>query len=172
MPADRLVVHAAALGLLSVAAAERPVTALVDDAHWLDDASADALLFIARRLEGEPIALVLALRPVEGHRLDLAGVETLAVEGLDRAETAELLRSRSIAPEVVERLHDATAGNPLALLEAPANLSSEQLSGRDPLANRSPSAPACKRATGAGSSGSRSARGTRCCSSPPPAPSG
>ena len=92
--------------------------ALVDDAHWLDDASADALLFIARRLEGEPIALVLALRPVEGRRLDLAGVETLAVEASTRAEAAELLREPVDRAGVVERLHDATAGNPLALLEA------------------------------------------------------
>src|SRR5262249_47602556 len=47
---DRLVVHAAALGLLTAAAAEQPVLAVIDDAHWLDDASADALLFAARRL--------------------------------------------------------------------------------------------------------------------------
>ena len=64
--ADRLVVHAAALGLLSAAAQDGPLLAVVDDAHWIDEASADALLFVARRLEGEPIALLLALRPVEG----------------------------------------------------------------------------------------------------------
>ena len=61
--ADRLVVHAAALGLLSAAAEQQPVLAIVDDAHWLDDASADALLFAARRLDGERVALLLALRP-------------------------------------------------------------------------------------------------------------
>ena len=131
-----LVVHAAVIGLLSAAAADRPVLVVVDDAHWLDDASADALLFVARRLAGEPIALVVALRPVEGRNLDLAGVEQFTVEGLDRDDAAELLRRAAggaVAADVVARLHGATAGNPLALLEAPANLLSVQLSGRDPL---------------------------------------
>ena len=117
----------------------QPVLTVIDDAHWVDDASADALLFAARRLEGEPIALLLALRPVEGRRLDLAGVEQLAVGGLASAEAAELLRG--LPPEVVERLHAATAGNPLALLEAPAHLPGAQLSGRDPLGDPLPVGP-------------------------------
>ena len=124
---------------MSASAAEQPVLMVIDDAHWVDDASADALLFAARRLEGEPVALLLALRPVEGRRLDLAGVEQLAVGGLARAEAAELLRD--VPPEVVERLHAATAGNPLALLEAPAHLPGEQLSGRDPLGDPLPVGP-------------------------------
>lgn len=138
-PGDRLVVHAAALGLLSAAAAERPVLAIVDDAHWLDEASAAALLFAARRLDGEPVALLLALRPDEGRWLDLRGVEELAVAGLSRKNAGVLLRrvtpGRTVPPEVVERLHAVTAGNPLALLEAPLHVPPEQLSGRDPLAD-------------------------------------
>ena len=136
---DRLLVHAAALGVLSAAAEEAPLLAVVDDAHWLDEASADALLFAARRLEGEPVGLLLALRPVEGRRLDLSGVETLRVEGLARAEAAQLLRG--LPPEVIERLHTATAGNPLALLEAPAQLPERQLAGRDPLTDPLPVGP-------------------------------
>ncbi len=137
--ADRLVVHAAALGLLSAAAERQPVLAIVDDAHWLDDASADALLFVARRLEGERVALLLALRPVEGQSLPLAGIEQLTLGGLGRREAGELLSE--VPGIVVERLHRATAGNPLALLEAPAHLPAEQLAGRDPLGDPLPVGP-------------------------------
>ena len=138
-PADRFGVHAATLALLAAAADEQPLLMVVDDAHWLDEASAEALLFVARRLAGEPIALLFALRPAEGGRLDLAGVERLAVDGLARSETAELLRG--VAPEVLDQLHAATAGNPLALLEAPAHLPAEQLAGRDPLGEPLPVGP-------------------------------
>src|SRR3954469_9267271 len=65
-PADRLAIGAALIGLLDAAADERPLLILVDDAHWLDVASADALLFAARRLEAESIAMLLAIREGEG----------------------------------------------------------------------------------------------------------
>jgi DNA-binding CsgD family transcriptional regulator len=142
--ADRLVVHAGALGLLSAAAAERPLLVVVDDAHWLDDASADALLFAARRLAGERVALLLALRPAEGRGLDLAGVERMEIGGLERAAATELLRraaGEALRADVVDRLLGATEGNPLALLEAPLNVPGEQLSGRDPLGDPLPVGP-------------------------------
>lgn len=89
--------------------------------------------------KASPWGLLLALRPVEGVRLDLAGVEQLPVEGLRREETAELMRD--LPTEAVERLHAATAGNPLALLGAPANLPEEQLAGRDSLGDALPVGP-------------------------------
>jgi DNA-binding CsgD family transcriptional regulator len=132
-PADSLAVHAGALALLTRAAHERPVLVVIDDAHWLDPASSDALLFAARRLEGEPVAMLLALRPQEGRILDLDGVECVTIGALEAAEAAELLHGRGLPAAVVEQLHAATTGNPLALLEAPQHLTDGQRAGREPL---------------------------------------
>ena len=65
---------------------------LVDDAHWLDGSSAEALLFAARRLVADPIALVLAAREGETSLLDGADLRVLRLAGLDRADAAALLR--------------------------------------------------------------------------------
>lgn len=56
-PVERLVVHAAVLGLVSAAAEQQPLLLLVADAHWLDEASAGALGFLARRLGAERTGL-------------------------------------------------------------------------------------------------------------------
>ena len=115
---DRFVVGAATLSLLAAAADEQPLCLLVDDCHWLDAASADALVFAARRLVADPIAALLATRDGEPSALDESGLPTITLGGLDLAAAAELLgRSRRTPRREAERLHAATGGNPLALLE-------------------------------------------------------
>ncbi len=114
---DRFAIGAATLSLLSACAEEGPLALLVDDAHLLDDSSAQALLFAARRLLADPIALVLAVREGEPSLLDGADLRTLRLGGLDRAAAAELLGRADVPADVVGRLYRATGGNPLALLE-------------------------------------------------------
>ena len=89
---DRFAVGAATLSLLASYADDAPVAVLVDDAHWLDGSSADALLFAFRRLVADPIAVVLTVREGESSLLDGADLATLRLQGLDRASAAELLR--------------------------------------------------------------------------------
>src|SRR5919198_1028070 len=81
----------AVLALLSEAAGERPVLCLVDDAHWADAPSLDALTFVARRVGSEPIGLLLAVRDGEGRGIEQAGLPELALRGLDPAAAEALL---------------------------------------------------------------------------------
>src|SRR5215469_8964518 len=126
---ERLVVGLAVLGLLSEVAAERPLVCLVDDAQWLDRASAQVLGFVARRLGAESVALVFAARVPAG---DLAGLPELVVEGL-REDDARALLGSALAGPLDARVRDQfiaeTRGNPLALLELPRELTAEQLAG-------------------------------------------
>ena len=112
---ERFAIGAATLSLLAAYAEAAPVAVLVDDAHWLDDASAGALLFAVRRLVADPIAVLIAVRAGEASLLDGADLPTLAIRGLGPGEAALLLGD--LTPEAAGRLHQATAGNPLALLE-------------------------------------------------------
>jgi len=114
---DRFAVGAATLSLLSAWAEESPLLVIVDDAHRLDAASAEALLFAARRLLADPIAIVLAVREGEPSLLDGSDLRVLRVAGLDRPDAAELLRRAGVPQDALDRLYSATAGNPLALLE-------------------------------------------------------
>jgi DNA-binding CsgD family transcriptional regulator len=116
-PQDRFAVGAATLSLLSASAEDRPLALLVDDAHSLDRASAEALLFAARRLLADPIALVLTVREGQPSLLDGADLRVLTIAGLDRSDAAELLSGADVPSDAVERLYRATGGNPLALLE-------------------------------------------------------
>jgi DNA-binding CsgD family transcriptional regulator len=119
----------AVLGLLSEAAEERPLLCVVDDAQWLDRASARALAFVARRLLAERIALIFAGR----ERGDaLAGVPELHIKPLGNRDARTLLESVLPAPmdePVLERIVAETRGNPLALLELPRGLTPTQLAG-------------------------------------------
>ena len=90
---DRFAIGAATLSLLSAVADEEPVALLVDDAHLLDGSSAQALLFAARRLGADPIAVVLTVREGEPSLLDGADLRSLRVAGLDRADATQLLAS-------------------------------------------------------------------------------
>lgn len=117
---DRFAVGAATLSLLAAYADDAPLLLLVDDAHWLDGSSSDALLFAFRRLVADPIAVLLTARDGEPSLLEGADLPRLHLAGLDGAAAAELLALESgepVAPDIAERLVRATAGNPLALLE-------------------------------------------------------
>ncbi len=116
---DRLIIGAAVLGLISAYADEAPLLITVDDAQWLDRASAEAVGFVARRLVADPVAVIIAVREGEDSPLVGAGMSELKLAGLDgEAATALLSRSgEAVSAEVAERLVEATGGNPLALLE-------------------------------------------------------
>ena len=114
---DRFAIGAATLSLLAASAEERPLALLVDDAHWLDRPSAETLLFAARRLLADPVAIVLTVREGQSSLLDGADLRTLRMAGLDRSDAAELLCHDDISAELLERLYRATGGNPLALRE-------------------------------------------------------
>ncbi|MEU3642092.1 AAA family ATPase [Lentzea sp. NPDC034063] len=109
------------MATLDLLAGGEPVLCLLDDAHWLDEASAQVLAFLGRRLASEPVVLVLAARrPWARSRLDeLPGLE---LRGLADAEARALLTSGPVAvvdDKVRERLLAEARGNPLALLELP-----------------------------------------------------
>ena len=128
---DRFLVGLGVLGLLSEAAEDRPLVCVIDDAQWLDRASAQVLAFVARRLLAESVALVFAVRE-PGGQPDLAGLPELVVEGLDDADARALLASvitGRLDEQVVERIVAETRGNPLALLELPRGLSAAELAG-------------------------------------------
>jgi DNA-binding CsgD family transcriptional regulator len=128
-PPDRFLVGLAVLSLLSEVAEERPLLCVVDDAQWLDRASALTLAFVARRLLAEPVGLVFAARE-PGEELD--GLPELEVHGLRDSDARALLRSTvrfGLDGPVNERILAETRGNPLALLELPRGLTATQLAG-------------------------------------------
>jgi ATP/maltotriose-dependent transcriptional regulator MalT len=138
---ERFLVSAACLSLLSELAERRPVLCLIDDAHWLDQASAEALLFVARRVDAEGIVMLFSAREGETKTFDARDVDSLVVEGLDAASSASLLAQSAgseVAAVVAERLVEQTRGNALALLEVPSVLTPEQLAGQEPLPNALP----------------------------------
>jgi DNA-binding CsgD family transcriptional regulator/tetratricopeptide (TPR) repeat protein len=126
---DRFLVGLAVLSLLSEVAGEQPLMCIVDDAQWLDQASAQALAFAARRLQAESVLMMFAMRELS---TDFDGLPELVVEGLSHADARELLDSVVRWPLddlVAERIVAETKGNPLALLELPRDLSPEELAG-------------------------------------------
>ncbi|WP_433727301.1 AAA family ATPase [Actinoplanes sp. CA-051413] len=129
-PPDRFLIALAVLSLLADAAADTPLVCLVDDAQWLDQASARTLGFVARRLHAYPIALVFALRgdPAEP---TLTGLPELVVEGLGDADAQLLLASVLPVPvddRVRGRIAAEAGGNPLALRQLPYGFASGELS--------------------------------------------
>jgi DNA-binding CsgD family transcriptional regulator len=126
---DRFLVGLAVLSLLAEVAAERPLAVVVDDAQWLDQASARALAFAARRLHAESVLVVLAAREPGP---DLGGLPVLVVEGLRDTDARALLNSVVRWPldeGVADRIVAETRGNPLALTELPKGLSPAHLAG-------------------------------------------
>lgn len=128
-PPDRFLVGLAVLSLLSEASEEHPLLCVVDDAQWLDQASARTLAFVARRLLAEPVGLVFAARELGK---DLHGLAELELGGLRGDDARALLGSvvRFFLDEHVrDRIVVETRGNPLALLELPRGLTAAQLAG-------------------------------------------
>jgi DNA-binding CsgD family transcriptional regulator len=127
---DRFLVGLAVLSLLSDIAEQQPRVCVVDDAQWLDAASAQALAFVARRLGAEAVGLVFAVRePGERH---FDGLPELSVVGLDDREARELLATVVAGPldeRVRDRIVAETRGNPLALLELPRGRTPAELAG-------------------------------------------
>jgi len=126
---DRFLVALAALSLFSEAAQARPLVGVIDDAQWLDRASAQALGFVGRRLLAEPVVVLFAAREASDA---LADLPELLIEGLDDAEARKLLASvipGRLDDRVADQLVAEARGNPLALLELPRGLSAAQLAG-------------------------------------------
>jgi DNA-binding CsgD family transcriptional regulator len=133
--ADRLVVFTAVVALLRQAAAACPLLMVVDDAHWLDRASAAALGFVARRLAGTRAGLLAGVRSDAGSFFEASGLPELKIRPLDEAAAAGLLQARfpALAPRARQRVLAEAWGNPLALLELPGELSIPQRAARQAL---------------------------------------
>jgi DNA-binding CsgD family transcriptional regulator len=127
---DRFLTGLAALGLLAEQAARQPVLCLVDDAHCLDQESADVLAFVARRLDADSIAIVFAVRepaPAPGR---LAGLSELHLAGLAEQDARALLAAAAgprVRRQAADRIIAETGGNPLALIEMGQELAVGQL---------------------------------------------
>ena len=130
---DRFLVGLATLHLLAEVAEEGPLLCLVEDAQWLDEASAQVLAFVARRLGAEPIALVFGLRdPTQREIRVFAGLPELRLEGLGQTDARALLAAAVGTPlddMVRDRIIAEARGNPLALLELPQSAQATWLTG-------------------------------------------
>jgi DNA-binding CsgD family transcriptional regulator len=128
---DRFLVGLAVLGLMADVAEQRPLICVLDDGQWLDEASAHALGFVARRLGSESVGLVVAVRePMGAGRFD--GLAELVVRGLDDRDARALLEAATTGPlddRVRERIIEETSGNPLALLELTRDRTPAELAG-------------------------------------------
>jgi DNA-binding CsgD family transcriptional regulator len=128
---DRFEVGLAMLGLLAEVAEQEPLVCVIDDAQWLDQASALTLAFVARRLMAESVALVFAVRDPADEQI-FAGLPELIVGGLNDEDARAVLGLAMIGrvdERVVDRIVAETRGNPLALLELPRGLSAAELAG-------------------------------------------
>jgi len=128
---DRFAVGMATLSLLSDLAIQRPLLCVVDDAQWLDQASAQALAFVARHLAAAPAAVIFALRqPADDH--GLGGLPEFQLRGLADADARTLLDSVVIGP-LDERVRDQiiaeARGKPQALVELTRGLTPADLAG-------------------------------------------
>lgn len=138
-PSGRLTLGSA---VLSVLAASGPLCLLVDDLQWLDRSSTDALLFAARRLHAEPVALLATVRlpqPGSGQdaEADTTGLPVMRLDGLPDPAAARTLLPL-IHPRVVDALFVAAGGNPLAMVEIAAELTAEEAAGAVPLPTQLP----------------------------------
>ncbi|MFI7443415.1 ATP-binding protein [Nonomuraea indica] len=131
---DRFLVGVAVLSLLAAVSAERPLLCVMDDMQWLDRASADALLFAARRLRSERVALLLAAR----QEFHAPGLPELRVPPLAASAAGELVDAIApgLAGDVRARVLAEAAGNPLGLIELPRRASCGEDAGELPLTRR------------------------------------
>ena len=137
---DRFLVSLAVLSLIGEAAEDQPMICLVDDAQWLDRASAQVLAFVARRLLAESVALVFGSRQ-PSQDSELKGLAELVVEGLGYDDARALLESVIAGPlddRIRDRIIAETAGNPLALIELPRGRGPAELAGGFGLSDPAP----------------------------------
>jgi DNA-binding CsgD family transcriptional regulator len=130
-PPGRFLVGIAALSLLAEAAEQQPLVCIVEDAHWLDQASGQVLGFVARRLLAEPVAVVAAARTGIGDDV-LGGLPELLVGPLGESDARALLLENLVGPldaVVCDQIVAESHGNPLALLEFPRTWSAAELAG-------------------------------------------
>src|SRR6202035_159592 len=128
---DRFVLGLAVLSLLAENAAARPLVCLVDDAQWLDEASSQVLGFVGRRLQAEPIGLLLAVREAAGEQL-FPGLAALTLQGLTDQDAQALLTAAvpgHLDQRVRDRIVAETGGNPLGLLELAHGMAEAELAG-------------------------------------------
>ncbi|MFD4444754.1 AAA family ATPase [Nocardia sp. NPDC058519] len=133
-PADRMLIGLAVLTLLAEEAAQGPLLCLIDDAHWLDRATAEALLFAARRLDAEGVVMLFATRSGP-QDFPAPGLTELALSGLRPDAAAALLDAGTtpLTPAVRYRLLAESDGNPLALLELPSAVGEDIVDETNPL---------------------------------------
>jgi DNA-binding CsgD family transcriptional regulator/HEPN domain-containing protein len=129
---ERLACNAGVVSLLAAAARVGPVLVLADDLQWFDADSREVILFAARRMQSDPVAFVFTVRDGDPGTPLVTGLDELRLGGLGEAAALKLVAGAAgdVSPAVARRLWSQTAGNPLALVEIPRNLSSEQRSGR------------------------------------------
>lgn len=125
---DPLIVFIATLNLLAAAADDRPVLAVLDDAHWLDRPTAQAIAYLGRHLHAEGVALLVGMRPGPG-AFDPSGLDELSLEPLDPSAAAELARSLAVADGHAADLAALTGGNPLALIELAPTFTGDEQAG-------------------------------------------
>ncbi|WP_436776309.1 ATP-binding protein [Yinghuangia sp. YIM S09857] len=123
---EPMFVGLAVLTLLSEYAGDGPLLCLVDDAQWLDRVSSDALVFAARRLHAEGIAMVFGARDGEGS-FPAPGLPELRLTGLPPADAGALLDAHAadLSPTARYRVLAEAGGNPLALRELPVALAGD-----------------------------------------------
>ena len=131
--ASALTTYGAILSLLSLAAEERPVLVLVDDAQWVDRASLASLLFAAQRAGVDRVGFVFAQRVGVRCLLDDTGFDRLELAGIGRAAATDLLGPFGVVPAVADRCWELAGGNPLALIEGARGLTPRQRIGHDPV---------------------------------------
>ena len=133
---EPFLVALATLSMLTEVAEERPVLCVIDDAQWLDHATADALLVASRRLGADRVTVVFAARDGQANSFAADGVPTVALTPLTGDAARAVLTEAAgadLPDEVADRLLTQAAGIPLALVELPTTLSGEQLAGAVPL---------------------------------------
>ena len=149
---DRFLAFLGVLSLLADVAETQPLLVCVDDAQWLDEASAAAMLFVARRLQAERIALLFAVREGEASTFDSRDLPELVIGGIASDAAEQLIvaagGSDTVDGAVRDRLVAATGGNPLALVELAGAITREQLTGAFPLPDELPLTGGVERAFG------------------------
>ncbi|MFC7533570.1 AAA family ATPase [Actinoplanes sp. GCM10030250] len=128
----RFSVGTALLQVLAMMAGNQPVLLLLDDVHWMDADSRDALMFAVRRMREDAIAVIAATRLPSEDDAGTAGLPDMELSGLSRPDLGAVLSRRVggvIDPALVARVWEETGGNPLAALEILRGLNSEQRAG-------------------------------------------